>query len=81
MAVTGRVLLCVIFLMAAVGNKIPHFGDDLLSNRHGRAASEIHHYKFAPARQADIIEILASTGGNRSMLVALGVLALVPEKR
>ena len=25
--VTGRVLLCVIFLMAAVGNKIPHFGD------------------------------------------------------
>ena len=26
-AVTGRVLLCVIFLMAAVGNKIPHFGD------------------------------------------------------
>ena len=26
-AVTGRVLLCVIFLMAAVGNKIPHFSD------------------------------------------------------
>ena len=25
--VTGRVLLCVIFLMAAVGNDIPHFGD------------------------------------------------------
>ena len=25
--VTGRVLLCVIFLMAAVGNKIPHFND------------------------------------------------------
>jgi putative oxidoreductase len=25
--VTGRVLLCVIFLMAAVGNKIPHFSD------------------------------------------------------
>ena len=25
--VTGRVLLCIIFLMAAVGNKIPHFGD------------------------------------------------------
>lgn len=25
--VTGRVFLCVIFLMAAVGNKIPHFGD------------------------------------------------------
>ena len=24
-ALTGRVLLCVIFLMAAVGNKIPHF--------------------------------------------------------
>jgi len=27
LAVTGRVLLCVIFLMAAVGNKIPHFSD------------------------------------------------------
>jgi len=26
-AVMGRVLLCVIFLMAAVGNKIPHFSD------------------------------------------------------
>jgi putative oxidoreductase len=26
-AVTGRVLLSVIFLMAAVGNKIPHFSD------------------------------------------------------
>ena len=26
-AVTGRVLLCVIFLMAAVGSKIPHFSD------------------------------------------------------
>ena len=25
--VTGRVLLCVIFLMAAVGNKIPHFSN------------------------------------------------------
>jgi putative oxidoreductase len=25
--VTGRVLLCVIFLMAAVGSDIPHFGD------------------------------------------------------
>jgi putative oxidoreductase len=25
--VTGRVLLCIIFLMAAVGNKIPHFND------------------------------------------------------
>jgi putative oxidoreductase len=25
--VTGRVFLCVIFLMAAVGNKIPHFND------------------------------------------------------
>lgn len=25
--VTGRVLLCIIFLMAAVGNKIPHFSD------------------------------------------------------
>lgn len=25
--VTGRVLLCVIFLMAAVGNKIPHFSE------------------------------------------------------
>jgi putative oxidoreductase len=24
-AVTGRVLLCIIFLMAAVGSKIPHF--------------------------------------------------------
>jgi len=27
LAVTGRVLLCIIFLMAAVGNKIPHFSD------------------------------------------------------
>jgi putative oxidoreductase len=26
-AVTARVLICVIFLMAAVGNKIPHFGE------------------------------------------------------
>ena len=26
-AITGRVLLCVIFLMAAVGNKIPHFSN------------------------------------------------------
>ena len=25
--VAGRILLCVIFLMAAVGNKIPHFSD------------------------------------------------------
>lgn len=25
--VLGRLLLCAIFLMAAVGNKIPHFGD------------------------------------------------------
>ncbi|MEI8372263.1 MAG: DoxX family protein [Planctomycetota bacterium] len=27
LAVTGRVLLCIIFLMAAVGSKIPHFSD------------------------------------------------------
>ena len=27
LAVTGRVLLCIIFLMAAVGNKIPHFSE------------------------------------------------------
>ena len=27
LTVLGRVLLCAIFFMAAVGNKIPHFGD------------------------------------------------------
>src|ERR1700676_4731959 len=27
LTVAGRVLLCTIFLMAAVGNKIPHFSD------------------------------------------------------
>jgi len=27
LAVVGRVLLCTIFFMAAVGNKIPHFSD------------------------------------------------------
>jgi putative oxidoreductase len=27
LAVLGRLLLCTIFLMAAVGNKIPHFSD------------------------------------------------------
>ena len=27
LAVTGRVLLCIIFLMAAVGSKIPHFSE------------------------------------------------------
>ncbi|MEI8376703.1 MAG: DoxX family protein [Planctomycetota bacterium] len=27
LAVTGRVLLCAVFLMAAVGSKIPHFSE------------------------------------------------------
>ena len=27
LTVLGRLLLCTIFLMAAVGNKIPHFSD------------------------------------------------------
>lgn len=27
LTVVGRVLLCTIFFMAAVGNKIPHFSD------------------------------------------------------
>jgi putative oxidoreductase len=27
LTVLGRLLLCTIFLLAAVGNKIPHFGD------------------------------------------------------